>query len=263
MSKTIFCGCSYVEGTGFSQQKKEPNLWVNLLQGSEFLKDSELVNVGLAGRSNQGIFSDAVWHLVHDHYDYAFVCWTSVPRYEMELGLEEYVTRQVFIPNLQMHDHHLNDVVYDKGYLSKINDRFVSLAHPHFEIVQLLFYINSLIKLADLVGTKLFFINSMCPWDAGYFNKMENVLPEKYTDFTKKNLNVCNRDDDDVFRIYDKMHKEYASTGGINEHHWLNLYQSLRLLLIDTNEDGVHPGIKSNQIFGDFLKSRLKDKLQA
>jgi hypothetical protein len=252
-----------VAGSGFQQTKLEPNLWVNLLHGSVSLRHLDLTNVGLGGRSNQGIFLDAVWNLVNDHYDYAFVAWTSMPRYEMEVGLEEYTTRQVFMPNLRiLHDHRLNDIVYDQRYLKKINDRFVSLAHVHFEIVQLLRYVNSLIRVADLVNTKIFFINSMCPWDAGYFNKIQNVLPEKYTAFTQTILNMKNRDDDEIFRIYDKMHKELEGAGGIHEPYWLNLYQSLKSLQIDTNDDGVHPGIKSNQTFARFLESNFKDKLE-
>lgn len=262
MSDVLFCGCSYVSGEGFNEERENPNLWVNLLCNSVFFKEYNKINVGKAGRSNQAIFSDAVQHLTEKKYEYAFVSWTSMPRYELELGVETYSTRQVFLPGLELIEHRLNDIVYNKEYLQKINDRFTSLAHQHYEILNLIFYVNSLIRLAKLTNTKLFFINSLCPWDDNYFVVQKNVLPEAYSNFTKKLINVVNRDDDEIFNIYSKMHDEYHHAGGIQEDFWLNLYQSLRSMLIDRNDDNIHPGPQSNRIYHTLLESSLKIKIK-
>lgn len=257
MKKILFAGCSYVSGCGFDLEKNEPSLWVNLLHQHTEFKLCKLVNCGTGGRSNQGIFLDSVHHLSQGDYEYAIVAWTSMPRYELELGLETYVTKAVFMPNSPLRDYNLNGITYSKAYLKTIRDRFVTLAHLHFEILNLIYYVNSLIRLANLVNTKIFFVNSLCPWDRDYFNCMHSVLPEKYTEFTKKLINVNNRDDEEIFKIYNKMHKQYKDAGSIQEKHWLNLYNSLGDTRVDVNNDGLHPGIKSNQLYFETLTQAI------
>lgn len=263
MKSVLFCGCSYVNGDGWPQKKNEPRLWVNLLHDSPLLREHTMVNVGQGGRSNQGIFLDATWHMTHHTHDYAFVSWTSMPRYELELGLETYETRQFFSPNIALREHRLNDVVYNARYLKNINDRFTALAHSHYEIYNLVHYVNCLTNLARLVGTKIFFINALCPWDQDFFSRLEGVLPDAYTEYTKKLINLDNRDDQEILQIYDKMHQQYESAGGVQKDRWLNLYQSLRSILIDNNDDGIHPGIASNRLYGQLLTQALLDKTQA
>jgi hypothetical protein len=253
MKKILFSGCSYVAGIGFKLEKEEPGLWVNLLYRNTCLKNYNLINCSRGGRSNQGIFQDTVWHLTREHHEYAFVSWTSMPRYELELGLETYSTNATFLPNAPMRDHNINKITYTRQYLESIRDRFTTLAHLHFEILNLIYYVNSLVQLAKLINTKIFFINSICPWDQNYFNRLDNVLPDKYTTFTKHLIGVDNRDDEEIFNLYNKLHNEYDLAGGIQEQFWLNLYDSLRTQKIDVNDDGVHPGINSNQLYFKFL----------
>jgi hypothetical protein len=253
MKKVLFAGCSYTAGIGFDLEKKDPRLWVNLLHQNSRLKDLELNNCARGGRSNAGIFQDAVFHISQGHTAVAFVCWTSVPRYEMELGVETYATRAVFFPNGSMIDHNLNDIQYSKAYLERIRDRFTALAHPHHEIVNVICYVNALIRLCQLTGTQIYFINSMCPWDQDYFVKLNNVLPDSYTDFTKKILNVETRNDKEVFEIYNQIHNDYNNYGGIQTTYWLSVYNSLRNQLIDYNNDGMHPGSQSNQLYFNQL----------
>ena len=255
MKKVLFAGCSYTAGVGFALENNDPALWVNLLHQNSWLRDHELNNCAQGGRSNAGIFQDAVFHISQGNTDVAFVCWTSVPRYEMDLGAETYETRVIFLPNSEMRDHNLNDIQYNKSYLENIRDRFTTLAHPHHEIANVVCYTNSLIRLCRLTGTQIYFVNAMCPWDQDYFNKLDNVLPSSYTDFTKKILNVETRDDQEVFKIYNRIHNEYDTHGGIQAHQWLNLYNSLHSQRIDFNSDGIHPGSESNQLyFNQFLK---------
>lgn len=258
MKKVLFCGCSYTSGYGFKLGKDEPNLWVNLLHTQGKFANCELTNASVPGRSNSGIFQDAVYNLVKDRYDYAVVNWTSVPRYELELGVETYTTRQLFTPNGVMFDVDVNQATYTKQYLSEIRDRFVSLATDHYEILTSVYYVNALVNLSSRLNTKIFFVNAICPWDKNYFVKLDNVLPNNYTNYTKKLINIDNRDDDEIFKIYNKIHNEYKAAGGIQEQHWLNLYSSLRSIRIDVNEDNIHPGIKSNQKYFKFLNQFIE-----
>ncbi len=253
MQYTLFAGCSYTAGIGFFQEKANPDLWVNILHKSvPELAQTQLINTAQGGRSNAGIFSDTAYNLTKHDCKYAFVAWTSCPRYELELGFETYDTRQCFIPNAPTRDHNLNICNYSSSYLDKVRDRFVSLAHLQYEIHNLVCYVNSLVAIAKLTGTKIFFINAICPWDNHYFDKLENCKPESYTSFTKKEiLNIESRDDEEIFALYNKMHNQYNQYGGIQDTHWLNLYQSMRRQKIDTNTDGSHPGKLSNKLYAE------------
>lgn len=257
MKKVLFCGCSYTSGVGFELGSKEPQLWVNLLHQQGKFSGCELVNVALSGRSNSGIFQDAVYNLTLNHYDYAVVAWTSMPRYELDLGIETHSTRCVFHPNGIMRDVWCSDISYSKEYLQEINNRLTTLASYHREISNLIYYVNALINLSNKIQTKIFFVNSMCPWDNNYFKKVKAQLPSNYTDFTKQILYAEHRDDEAVFVLYNKIHQEYEQAGGIQQQHWLNLYSSQQSLKIDVASDNRHPGIKSNHIYFELLNSQI------
>lgn len=261
MTRVLFSGCSYTSGMGLPLAQQDPDLWVNRLCASGLFGAAVCTNCSQGGRSNSGIFQDTAWHVTQHQYDYALVAWTSGPRYEMELGFELYDTRQVFMPNLRTRELRLNELVYDQQYLQRINDRFTALAHPHHEIRNLVYYVNILMRLCELRGTRIFFINAICPWDERYFEPIQAVLPESYTTFTKSILNVETRTDQEIFSLYHQLHTDYDQAGGIQEASWLNLYRSLRSLQTDTNNDGIHPGTQSNQVYHDTLATQLQASL--
>jgi len=193
--------------------------------------------------------------------EYAVINWTSVPRYDLELGFELYSTRQHFIPNTECLDHNLNNIKYTKEYLSSIRDRFTALAHDCFEILNVVEYTNSIIKLSKQTGTQVFFVNAMCPWDSEFFSKKTSCLPAQYTKYTQNLLNVDNRSDDQIFQLYDLMHKKLDDAGGINESSWLNLYDSMYDNKIDTNSDNMHPGPHSNNRYVEMFSNSLSKLL--
>lgn len=264
MTYTLFSGCSYTHGSGFPLEKKDPSLWVNLLHSqNQYLNKTKLLNVGGPGRSNDGIFQDSVHNLVNYDIEYAFVEWTSMPRYTLSLGLETYATKVSFMPNSPICGYGLNHINYTSSYLTSIRDRFTSLADLHYEIWNVCYFVNTLISLAKLTDTKIFFVNGMCPWDKDYFVKLHNVYPNDYTEFTKKLIHIDNRDDDEIFKLYDKIHHEYDTLGGIQPDYWINLYNSMRHSKIDVNDDHVHPGTVSNQNYYQEFNQVLNSKLQA
>jgi hypothetical protein len=256
---TLFAGCSFTAGVGLDGGRESPNLWVNQLH-QRFLPFSKtkILNIARGGRANAGIFQDAVFNIVSHNVKYAVVAWTSTPRYEFELGAELYDTRCYFIPNGPLRDHNLNNIRYSKKYLENVRDRFLCLINQHYEILNLLYYVNSLIILCKKLNTKIFFVNALCEWDQDYFKELNNVLPNQYTKFTQNLLNVTTRSDEEIFKIYKKIHTEYKIAGGINENLWLNLYNSLDSLTIDKGNDNEHPGIKSNLIYTNTLINSLR-----
>lgn len=260
MKYCVFSGCSYTSGFGFDLEKNEPRLWANQLHSNLFSHTTKL-NVSKEARSNAGIFQDTIKALTLHDVEYAIVEWTSMPRYELELGFELYTTRQMFCPNGLCQDHNLNDINYSKKYLNSIRDRFTTLAHDYHEIANVVEYINSIIRLAKITNTKVFFVNGLCNWDVDFFNKKYNVLPSEYSAYTQKLLNTHNRDDAEIFQLYDKMHNSFTQAGGIHQDAWLNLYQSMCSSRIDVNSDQVHPGINSNDLYAEMFSNVLNNKL--
>jgi hypothetical protein len=263
MKYTLVTGCSLTDGTGLSLGKQDPDLWVNIFFDQiNKTQQTTLLNLATPGRSNAGIFADTAENLFRYDCKYAFVTWTSMPRYELDLGLELYYTKQMFAPNAFMLDHRLNQLNYSSDYLSNICNRFTMLAHLHHEIVQLVRYTNILIEIATRTNTKIFFINSACPWDRGFFDFVENTLPSDYTEFTKQLIGIETRSDDEIFQLYKKMHDDYQQHNGIQEHSWLNLYRSFRTNAVDFSATApYHPGEKTNKLVAEDLYQSFSSKI--
>lgn len=257
MGYTLFSGCSYPAGAGFLLTKGEPSLWVNQLYNNFFSHTAKL-NVALSGRTNAGIFQDTVKHMLSHPVKYAVVAWTNVPRYELELGFELSPTRVCMIPGSIIGPYHLHNMEFSSAYLESIRDRFTTLAHDIYEIANLVDYTRIIKDLAQVTNTRVFFVNSMGPWDDNFFVKKTNVLPSEYTPYTQDLLLASERDDNEVFKLYDKMHDRLV---GIDPQDWLNLYGSLENTRVDVNDDGSHPGFISNAMYSNRLSLSLSERL--
>jgi hypothetical protein len=264
MSVTLFAGCSYTSGFGWEFESQDSNLWTNILHANnKHLCKTKQLNVGISGGSNSDIFQAAISGLLDHTPKYAFVQWTSYPRYRVGLGVKTYSTNQLFASNDECRDHGLHGITYTKDYLVKIRDRFISLHNPHFDILHIVKYTNSLIKLANRINTKIFFINGICHWDKNFFEILNDVLPSSYSKYTRNMLNSDTRDDEETYTLYNKIHTDYSQAGGIQQDYWINLYQSFRSLRIDTNSDNIHPGKQSNILYSDIINQALNNKLSS
>ena len=261
MTYTVFAGCSYTAGTGFELEKNDSALWVNQLY-DKFFSHTTKLNIAQSGRSNAGIFQDTMRALVDYSVDYAIVEWTSTPRYELELGFELYPTRQVFMPNGQCRSINTHSINYSGNYLNTIRDRFTSLAHNCYEILNLVEYVNTILKVSKLTNTQVFFVNGICWWDHNFFVRKTDFPIDQYTNYTHHLLNsVTRNDNDEIFQLYHRMHDNFDRAGTINQEHWLNLYNSMSNQQIDVNQDKLHPGIQSNIIYVNQFSNRLKQLL--
>lgn len=272
--KVIFAGCSYTAGNGWvdlppdqslpKECKDSPYLWVNLCHKKiPRMKELELVNIGKGGASNTEIFENSVRSIssLGNDIDIMICQWTSVPRYNFNAGFELWDTTESLInTECRKHDIHLNrGDHWPREYVKDLLDRLRVMHHLHWEIVKIVDYSSILSKLAKQIGFDIFFVNGLCPWDKDYFTKLENVEPEQYTPFTKKEiLNIDSRDDQDIFKLYNLAHDYYQKAGGINNNAWINLYNSFSNNKIDTNYDQRHPGKQSNFIYYNLIKQKLE-----
>lgn len=272
-NKVVFVGCSFTAGTGWAdlmpeesgkiECKDSPHLWVNICHREiDRIKDLELVNIGQGGASNTDIFQNATRMIssAGNNIDIMFCQWSSSPRYNFNVGFELWDTSESLdATDIRTHDIHLNKGDHwPREYVKDLLNRLKVMHHLHWEILKIVDYSNILARLAKQIGFDIFFINGVCPWDADYFTRLENVNPESYTPFTKKEiLNIDSRDDQDIVKLYNLAHDHYHEAGGINDMQWINLYDSLSSNKIDVNFDLLHPGEKSNVLYYNLIKNKL------
>jgi hypothetical protein len=275
MKKLVVAGCSFTAGQGWVdcngdpeqsrrlEGKDSPYLWVNLCHDNiEQFQNLELVNIGLGGASNTQIFEKSISALTeyHTDIDTLVVQWTSMPRYTWNVGLELWDTTETLNGNNpRQHDHRLSDgTVYSRKYLQDLRDRLITTHHLHWEILKLLKYATIINRYCDRFDIKCVFINGLCPWDQDYFVRLNNAVPSDYTVFTQTAiLNVKDRADDDIFKLYCKIHDDYDHYS-IRPDQWVNLYNSFWKNRVDINYDGAHPGIRSNQLFYQQVKGFVR-----
>jgi len=275
MKKLVFTGCSYTSGAGWNDIepseslrtdcKDSPYLWTNLCHKNiAQLANLELVNFGKTGASNTDIFEATVNAIgtYGDSIDTIFCQWTSMPRYNFNSGFELWDTSENITANsTRTHAINVNRTnQWTREYVNDICNRLYTIHHLHWEILKVIRYTTIISNLAKKTKIKnLFFINGICPWDNNYFVKLDNVLPESYTTFTKKSiLDIDNRSDEDIYKLYNLAHLHYQEAGGINQTQWINLYESFSNNKIDVNFDRQHPGKKSNELYCSMVKQSLE-----
>lgn len=270
--QVLFAGCSYTAGSGLirtepgatTDTKSSPDLWVNLChQHIRELAEFAVINTGQSGASNREIFQQVMAALSKfgSSIDTVFCQWTSMPRYNFNVGFELWDTSESLMTEQRSHDINLNrGDHWPRHYVTDLLDRLRVMHHLHWEILQVVEFVNIIKGLAKQIGVdRVYFINGLCPWDHDYFTWLADAQPESYTGFTKREiLNIVSRDDSEIHRLYDMAHSQYRAAGGIDPSDWINLYGSFMQRRVDFNFDGIHPGIKSNRIYHELIKQRIQ-----
>jgi hypothetical protein len=247
--KILVNGCSYTAGYGLDLEKNDPRLWVNQL-----FKDHEVTNLAKSGYNNHSIFVSAAEEIVKEDYDLAVIAWSSIPRWNANLGFESYSTLTRFTNEL---DINLNpNYTISKKWLEDTGDRLRKFHNDHWDILDLVRYVNILIKLTN---QKVVFVNGLGPWCNNYFRYKDIVYPSELDVYIQKLLQTETRDDKEICNLYKLMHQSYANAGGIREEYWLNLYSSLRSIKIDdVSATNVHPGYLSQDLFVELFRPKIK-----
>lgn len=256
--KVLVVGCSFARGHGLKYEHKDPELWVNKL----FPEQKFLVNnLSQSGANNQWIFLETMSELIKQSYDLVLVSWSAIPRFSFHVGLELYSVRTKLDNNTE--DINLNNHVTISGkWLKSLGDGLRKIHNDHWSLLELVKYVNVLIKIQTQANGKIFFVNALGPWPDQYFQEKNITLPSQLTDYEKNLLQVETRDDEEIFQLYKMIHSQYKNYGGIQESYWLNLYNSLRNQQIDVVSSlDSHPGYQSQKIYESYLTPILNTKL--
>jgi hypothetical protein len=260
MIDILFSGCSFTAGAGLEKSKNNPSHYANVMSNKLFGDAANITNIGIGGNSNLQIFLDTSTEIIQKQYKFVFVGWTGYPRYVFWPGLEEYECRKSINGKSSIiGKHNGNDNSFTEDFLQDFKNKFLLLNNDHYSILDIVKYVNILKNIAENKGTTIYFLNNLCFWDNNYFNEIKDPLPINLTPYTNKILNSEHRDDIQIKNLYNKIHNNYKSVGGIQQNNWLNLYNSFVSLSKDIGNDNEHPGVISHQYYGNFLASKFKE----
>lgn len=256
MKKLLIVGCSYTKGYGLIGEDKNKFLWTNQLHNLIWSDHSQL-NLAQPGKNNEWIFLEAMGALSKDHYDTVLIAWSEILRFNFNLGFELYTTFTRLVND--KYDIGLNDgTIITAKRQQKIGDQLRILLNDHWYILNLIKYVNVLIEIQKQRNANIWFVNSLLPWSRDFFTKKQIKFPSELTLYEQNLLSVYNRDDEEIIKLYNKMHDQYLHYGGIRENYWLNLYDSLLNIKIDVvSKTDPHPGLLSQDVFVNKLKQRL------
>jgi hypothetical protein len=260
MVDILFAGCSFVEGMGLPLLKQDPQNFCNVFANQCFEDNHSVTNIGRSGNSNLSIYLSTSLAIAQQKFDYVFIGWSAYPRYNFRLGFETYDfgSRINFNSiNIGNRAHAGHKISYSKKWIDDFREKYLLAHHPHFEAVELMKYITLLDRAADRDGIKLYYINNLCPWTPGYFDRQSDFMPANLDTYTQELLEVDSRDDSEIVALYNRMHDDFEQAGGIKSHRWINLYQSFNSMQIDRTGDKLHPGPQSHEKFGKFLADKF------
>lgn len=262
MTKILISGSSIAAGAGLPDGKTNSELFVNRLATQVLGYDQKSIdNISDIGADNKHIFLETAIAISKFNYSHVLVQWQSIPRINMHLGLETWPTR-VPILSTQAQCHNI-DLVGGQQVPGKkiieISNFLLRYSNLHWEILDLIRYINLLVAQVKSTKTQLYFINYYMPWEHyRYFNCFDWNTPSELDLFTQFLLESDVRSDADSKKIYQMIHDQYQNAGGLQESYWLNLYNPLNNLKVDqASPQDKHPGIKSQQLFFDQLAPLL------
>lgn len=253
MKKALVAGCSFTAGHGLDGGIKDSRLWIN-----QIFDDHDITNTAISGLNNHSIFIASAQELKHADYDIALVAWSAIPRFNLKLGLEVYST----VTMLKDHSQDVNLNPYctvSNRWQKKVGDQLRKYHNDHWDILHLVNYVNILIDLTRNTKTKIFFVNALCPWPDGYFNfaHVDNYRTD-LNSYYQNLIQIRTRDDIGIGKLYEKIHNDYESAGGIHEEYWLNLYHSLVNQRVDSISDSDnHPGYLSQDMYAKYFKDKL------
>jgi len=253
----LVSGCSFANGSGLPNESNNPKIWANQL--AQRLNITDVDNAAETGANNNWIFLETMSQLIKKNYDLVIVEWSAIPRYKFHVGLELHNVHSMLNRDINLVGHQ----TVSAKKLGEIKDLLLKIHNDHWDILNLIKYVNVLIELQVKTRQKhIFFVNGLGPWHDQYFVKKQIKQPSDLDRYTCNLLQVDQRDDQEIFDLYDMIHSQYSAYGGIQETYWLNLYQSMFRTAIDTvSIEDSHPGYLSQDFFTEIFYHSIQEKL--
>ena len=264
--KALIVGCSLTAGfemyeekdTGLSSRynPRHPRIWATQLMSQ--LGNFEIHNLSEPGVNNNWIFMKAMTELAQTHYDLVLIQWTFLDRIYLPVGLELYHTHTMLAGEKDV--NLVSKVKLSAPWLRDVGRRLQLLNNHHWDILNLVKYVNILKSFQDLRHGKVCFVNGAVNWSRDYFTKKQISFPSELSQFEREMIDSDNRDDEETKAIYDMIHNQYSNSGSCQFENWLNIYDPLLTQKIDSiAPNDIHPGYISQDFFAEMLFPTLKE----
>jgi hypothetical protein len=253
MQKILVIGCSLSCMIEEQVAKSHPKLWVNQLI-DQTIGPCDIVNLSQPGDNNNEIFTASLNELLKNKYDLAIVQWTELERFSLKIGLELYHTRTVLKTGCP--DVSVNSVTVPGSWLEKLGKNVKSISNVHWELLDLVTYTNTLIAIQEKIHCgKIIFVNGAIDIPVDFFQKKSIQTPGELSEFEQSLLSVPTRDDDNILKLYDRIHADYAQAGGMSTMHWLNNFD--KPVITKDMYLQPHPNVKGQTTIADTFGPKL------
>lgn len=254
MKNVLISGCSWSTGFGLPNEKENTRIWPNQLVNNLW-PDATLTNIAVAGLNNESIFLKTANEIIKNNYDCVIVEWSETRRLNFNIGLELYSTNSMLVPGVDINLVNFKKVT-GEWLFKNIKMPLEEVLNDHWQILKMVTYINILSTIRKTQGD-IFFVNGGGCWDKDYFVRKQNWRDA--SSYTKNQiLQFDYRDDDEIAKLYNKIHDDYDNSGGIQEDKWLNLYGSMHDEKIDTvSTTDMHPGFLSQDKFSKEFTEKI------
>jgi hypothetical protein len=244
MKKILVSGSSVAAGTGFPLGVNDPGTWPNQLRTK---LDCHLDNISIAGYDITGLFLNTTKFLYENPIEYDLILLEAPP-----------LNRVIVSPSIHGHidvsGHHtfndykvwhtwfeksLNITKKDVTYLLKIMLRLNS----NYEHWNRLVNVITTVQLLNKKQYNIRFINNALPWDQDFFKNNDSSFARELIDHDLL-------PDSDIQFVLNKLTKNKKL---IDLTLWINPFNSLVDSCIDHAPNDGHPGIKSNNVYSDWI----------
>ena len=117
------------------------------------------------------------------------------------------------------------------------------------------------LNLLKNTKTEVLFINTALQWPANYFTKKQVKQLNDIDRYIKKIIDAENLQDHTIIECYNQIHNDYDLLGGIQETHWLNLYDNFFPdATVDLASDNAHPGPESHKLMAQKLINAYRQR---
>jgi lysophospholipase L1-like esterase len=246
--KFTFIGCSITKGVGLPNEDLDENNYTNIV-GNYF--NAEIINLSKGGNSNYNIFIDGVNQLLYNKPDVLLLQWSGLQRHWLYPNLD---VKFLIVNGALASDLNYLDTVFSKKVLQKFTEQFLLLNHDYHNILALLNYCKILETIAG-DQTRLIFINGLLPWTKEIQYKQAVTNPAKnFSEYTKNLLSINMLPDEDIELFFNKIHNGLTQ---INKNKWINMFQSIPLLLEDLGTDNSHPGPETHAKIAQMIINHI------
>lgn len=248
MTKVCWNGCSFTVGEGFPEHQRDQYIYDRLVS-KQF--GFESTNIAVGGSSNLEIFKRSAQAILDNKYDIVVTQWSALNRICLHPGPD----CTFFLNDTRYSDFKYRDIYIDSNTKILLKKTILLLNHDYHNILDLIKYCCILSYMSVVSNVKMIFVNGLVPWTDDLTRELIPAnISSSLSDYTKSVLDFDHRNDSEIITFFHELQKNFLS---IDQHLWVNLFDSMIDNSPDTGPEGHHPGPLSHQIMATKISDYI------